>query len=164
MCPAMTIETPGAGSASGLHVAWCVSHLNLLSCHAPQLSLLWPGKSPEGSVGENWVYSLPKHRNMTPCMLMRCHPLKIDTATEDGRLPRMPSGPQTSGCNYSMWLAHKVLRCQQPHTGLRKEIKERGGCYGVPETVVRHPCGDVKEADDHTLKCRCHRRWLRDIS
>lgn len=24
-----------------------------------------------------------------------------------------------------MWLAHKVLRCKQPHTGHRKEIKKR---------------------------------------
>jgi len=33
--------------------------------------------------------------------------------------------------------------------------------YGDPERVT-HPRGDVKEADDHTLKCRCRRRWPRD--
>lgn len=77
-------------------------------------------------MGENWVFFLHKQRNMAPCVLVGCHsPHTLPTSTEDGRPPRMPSGPQTSGHSYSMWLAHKVLRCKQPHTGHRKEIKKR---------------------------------------
>lgn len=45
--------------------------------------------------------------------------------------------------------------------GAQEGDNEENMAHGDPE-IMRHPPGDVKEADDHTLECRCHRYWPRD--
>lgn len=129
LCPAMTIEMPWCWWVRPAHSLVCLPiGPPCLPCPTPRPSVAWqePSRALWVKIGSS---PLTSRGTWAPCMLTHLHPcvlsLKTDTSTEDGGPPRMLSGPQTSGHSYSMWLAHKVLRCKQPHTEHREEIKMR---------------------------------------